>query len=155
MAVAIPYLLAAGTALSAYGQYQQGKSAQSLAQYNATLDRRNADTARLQATAEEERFRRQAARQRGEQVGKIAASGVVVNTGSPLLVLADSAREAEMDALNIRYGGELKAQGLEANARSEEFQGKNAKRQGIIGAGSTLLSGAARTYKAYKEYKDQ
>jgi hypothetical protein len=55
------------------------------------------------------------------------------------MVLAESAANAEIDALNTRYTG----------ARQEALyraSGSNARRQGNLMAGTSLLSGAAKLF---------
>lgn len=68
------------------------------------------------------------------QIGKSGATA----SGTPLLVLAESAANAEIDALNTRFGSTLQ-QSLYG------MQGRNAKRAGTIGAGASLLTGYGKT----------
>lgn len=136
-------LMVASSVMSAAGSIQQGNSAKAAAEYNARVAENNAITARQQAAAQEEQHRRLARRQLGQMRAAYGASGVTME-GSPLDILAQSAKDAELDALNIRYGGELKAQGLESEAVLERYRGKSAQRAGYMGAATGLLSGASK-----------
>lgn len=135
----------AGTAMSAIGAIQQGKAASNAAKYNAQLAERNAQIARDQASADEARQRRMAYIRQGALRAGYGASGVSVE-GSPLDILEMSAAQEELDALTIRYRGELGATGYEAQAALDRAQAAGASRQGYLKAGSEILMGGARAY---------
>jgi hypothetical protein len=104
-------LAAAG--ISAYGQIQQGKTADKVAQYNAELAQRNAQIAaqnaeavRFAGTAKEEQSRDEVRQVLARQRALVGASGVTAE-GSPLLVMMESARQGELDALRIRYATDI------------------------------------------------
>lgn len=161
-AAAIP-LMIASTAMQAIGAAQQGKAAQQQAEYDAGVSRRNAKVLEMQAAVEgqqaaraEEKQRREGRKVMGQQAAGLAQAGVGFS-GSALDLTAESARNIEMDALNIRYEGQLKAQGLMADAESQRykaegqiFAGKQAKAASRIGVASALISGGAgiAKYKA-------
>jgi hypothetical protein len=63
-------------------------------------------------------------------------------------VAKQSAQAAELDALTIRYEGDVRTKGLLAQAegdlygaRTARVAGKQAARAGMISAGSSLLTG--------------
>lgn len=143
MAAALPFIQIGAAIIGAIGSVQQGNAAKSAANYNARVAENNATLARQQAAAQEEQHRRLARRQLGQMRAAYGASGVTME-GSPLDILAQSAKDAELDALNIRYGGELKAQGLESEAVLERYRGESAQRAGYMGAATGLLSGASK-----------
>lgn len=154
---------AATAVIAAYGAYQSGKateasyrSQQNAAEYNATIERQNATTARQQAGAREEAQRRQARQILGEQRAALSQSGVGLS-GSAADVYGQSAANAELDALNIRYEGELGARGLLAQSQLTSYEGrvagmnaKSAKRAGKMDAASALLTGGAKSYGYFK-----
>ena len=78
-------------------------------------------------------------------------SGVEIE-GSPLLVMEDTAAQGEMDALAIRWGGDVAAARARSEANLMKMQGRTAGRLGAIQAGTTLLSGAGQTYRDYRTY---
>ena len=151
--MSIPAVMAivsvAGTALSAYGQIQQGKAQQKWGSYNAALAERDAETARLNAEYEAGVQCKETQKLLGRQRALYGKSGVTLE-GSPLLMMAETAAEGELDALMIERGGKTRAQGYRSEAVLSRMKGKAAKRAGYYGAGSTLLTGAARGYSAYK-----
>lgn len=158
------WIAAAGAALSAYSSYQQGKQqeqvykAQSqVEQQNALIEQQNAAAASQAANAREEQHRRQARQILGEQRAAQAQSGVGLG-GSSADIAEQSAINAELDALGIRYEGELerrghlvKSQSYQAQAGVDRFAGKAARRSGNIGAAAGLLSAAASGYGAYSK----
>jgi len=120
------------------------------AQTNATIARNNASGAQRAANANEEASRRKSAYALSQQRAAIGQSGVAFE-GSPLDVLGQSAGNAELDALNIRYQGQLQAtnylnQGLmqEAQAGAAQQSASNAEDAGSLGVATSLLSGAGK-----------
>ena len=143
------------TLLSAFGQYQAGEAYEAAGDYNARILDYNArvleghaEAARQSAAFEEVKQRREARRLKAAQRARYAKGGVVMTEGTPLRVLTETAAEAELDALAIRYAGEVKAKGYEAQAHISEmeadvsrWEGKQRKRAARLGAGRTILSG--------------
>lgn len=141
--MAIPAAILTGTAISAYGSIREGQAVDAASQYNAQVAENNALQAIDQATEEERRHRILARKQLGAMRAGYGASGIEVD-GSALDVLEDSAATAERDALTIRYGGQVRAQGFRNEARLERFRGSNARTQSYLTAASTVLFGAAK-----------
>ena len=140
--VVIAAIAIAGAGVSAYGAIKQGQAAQAAADYNAKVSKQNADIALQQADVQAEQQRRQAKLQLGQMRANYGASGLQLE-GSPMEVLEDSARQAELDNLTIKYNGKLKAMGFNNDATLSQFEGENAKSNSYFQAGGTLLSGAA------------
>lgn len=69
-----------------------------------------------QTGAAENQFRRQSRELLSQQVAAIGESGIGYG-GSSAEVMQQSAIDAELDALNIRYEGELRRQGLKQQAK--------------------------------------
>lgn len=156
----------ATAAVGAYSAVQSGKaaeaqykSAQQAADYNAEIEAQNARVARQQAGAREEAQRRQARQVLGEQRAALSQAGIGL-AGSAADVYGQSAANAELDALNIRYEGELGARGLLAQSALTSYEGKvagmnakSAKKAGYVNAASSLLAGATNAYGAYQSGK--
>lgn len=127
-AAAIPYIGAGVTAASTLFAGKQ----------NARALQLQSIAANQQATADEDATRRRARQILGLQAAAIAESGSGYE-GSAGLLAQQSEREAEMDALNTRYNGRLRALGLlsdsEATARSSSML-----------AGQRLLTGVSDAY---------
>ena len=160
-AIPVGAMLAASAAVSAVGAIQQGMAAaaqgqaqQNAANYNAEIKRQQAALELQQAGAREEQQRRQSRQLLGQQQAALAQAGIGLG-GSALDIEEQSAFLSELDALTIRYEGDLRAKGLLAGAEQSLYEGRaaaaagaNARTASYISAGASLLS-AAGTYKYY------
>lgn len=128
---AAPYIAAAGTVIAANSARQQGKAAAAAADYNA------------QATLAEARSREAAQRAESQRrLGTIRANigkSGATSEGTPLMVLAESAANAEIDALNTDWTAQRQA-------NLYRMSGSNARRQGNLMAGTALLQGAGKIF---------
>lgn len=131
---------AAAAGVSALSALRQGQAARATANYNATVLEQNAQVERQQANAREEQLRRQTAQILGQQRGAFAQAGGGMG-GSALDVATQSGRDAELDALTLRYEGGLRARGLESEAGMERFSGRQASAQSGYSAAGTILGG--------------
>lgn len=147
--IALISLAAASAAMTAVSSIKQGQQAEASAKFNADMQNRNALIARQQAGAEEEKQRRLTYMRQGAANAAYGASGVAME-GSPLDILEQSAAQEELDALNIRYRGEIGAQSAEGQAELSRMRGSAAAQAGMMGAGSAILMGAAKAVSAYK-----
>lgn len=149
-------LIIAGTAMQAIGAIQQGNAARGAANYNAAMLDQNAATERQQAGAREDAQRRRAAQVLGSQRAAFAQSGGGMG-GSAADVMQQSAINAELDALTLRYEGDLRARGMESQAVGERFAGKQAQRQGYMQAVGSILGGVGQyqSYQADKTYREE
>lgn len=151
-------LTVASTAVTAYGQYQQGKAQEAnlkyqadLQEYNAKVAENNAILSRQAAEADADTIDRQRKVALAKQAAGFAAAGVTINEGSTLDVLGDTAAEFEMDRLNRLHQGQLganaatiQAQQDRANAVGLLAQGKQAAAAGRTAALGTILAGGAK-----------
>jgi hypothetical protein len=153
-------------AVSAMGSLVQGQAAKSAANAQAAANEQNAKMADEQArdavrrgAYDELKLRRQMQILQGQQRAMAAASGIEVDTGSPLAIQEASRKEGDQDAAIIRYNAAREAwgHGVQATnyrnaAAAARAQGKNAMTAGIIGAGTGLLSTGAE-YAGYLKGK--
>lgn len=196
-AFAVP-LLVASTAVSAFGAYKQGQAASAaakaqgqanmfqaqsdaealnynagVAESNAVVAENNARAIRDQASAKEQSFLRNVSQLRGKARAAAAQSGAGFE-GSNADVMRQNDILAELDALNIRYGGAMEAYGQERtgmNLRSQaglnrymasralaggaynmnvaNMNADAASKAGLLNAGASILSGATN-YSLYK-----
>lgn len=139
MEAALPAIAAgaaiAGTALSAYGLYQAGKAQEQAYEYNAAVAARR-------GAQEEYEHRLKLEKLMARQRALYAKAGVDMSSGSPLLVLSETAAEGEREALAIRTGAK-------EESSLERFYGEQARRAGAIGAGGTFLTGLGQTGTSY------
>lgn len=117
----------AGVGLSAVGQLKAGRDQAAAFDYNARITEKKTNQAEFDSR---QRLKRLISSQRA----LYAKAGVDLASGSPLLVLAETAAEGEREALSIRSGGR-------SDADLQRIYGRQAGSAGIIGAGSTLLTG--------------
>jgi hypothetical protein len=141
--------MAAGTVVSAVGAVRQGQAAAGAAEYNAKLAEQNAQVAAAQGEAAAEAQSRDSQRNIGRALALYGASGVQTDTGSPSDVLADSARGAALDNLNIKYNAKLRAMGLQAQAGLDRSNAANSSSAGFLNATSSILSGGAKAAGMY------
>jgi hypothetical protein len=146
-----------GTATSVIGTIQQGNAARASANYQASLDERNATLAeqdRVQAIRTADLAasdkRRENRRQLSSMRAAFGSSGFEL-AGSPLEVLSDSAQEMALDERRISYEGEVSGRkkamevlGLRESAQASRAYGTNAKNASTIAALSEGAKGASR-----------
>lgn len=111
----------------AFGAAKAGEAEYEAAKYNA-------ENAQLEATARSNVQRLQAKSQIGSIRAGIAKSGAT-SEGTPIMVLSESAANAEIDAMNTLFSGSREA-------TLQMMQGKAARTAGYIRAGTSLLKGA-------------
>lgn len=147
-AFAVP-LMIAGTAMQAVGAIQQGnaQAAQYQAQaqaneYNARIQRMQAEAAGQQWSAREDAQRSAARRVLGQQLAATAESGVALN-GTASDLFRQSLVNAEQDALNVRYEGELNRIGLLNNAALSDYEAASARKAASAARKAGYLSAAA------------
>lgn len=170
--VSVTGAVISGQQQAAAADYQAKVAAQNqraqadAARYQADIEKSNAITASAQANQAEELQRRRFRALQAEAITGMAQSGTDPTSGSNLLVLNQNSLYSELDALNIRYQGQQKAQGLMAQSELTSFgaginninaetslaagrmASSNALTSGYMSAGANLLAGASNIYKA-------
>lgn len=106
----------------------------------------------FQAYEDEAAQRREATLLQGRQAAAVGQAGIG-SGGTAGTALRQSAVLAELDALNIRYGGQQKSKNLRAQADEELRQGKAGKKAANKLAGAQLLGTVADTYGSYRKIK--
>ena len=124
-------LATVGTGLSALGAIRAGQAGQQAAAFNM-------ESARMEGAMREAAQRQQSQRQLGSIRAGIAKSGARME-GTPLMVLAESAANAEIDALNTRFS-------TGRQMELERMRGTEARRAAYWSAGTSLLAGASRIF---------
>lgn len=153
----IPYIaagVAAMGAMSASKAQEDNAAAQRDAlNYDKAVAENNATNALQVASINEDRTRRQSAGQLGSQRAALAESGIDLTSGTGADLTHDSAVNAEMDALNVRYSGVTQAVAYRNNAKSlgnaaqvADNNRRSAQMNGPLAAGAAALS-------AYGSYK--
>lgn len=124
-------VLIGSTVLDAFGGLAEASNKSAMSKAQAQLAEQNA--ARNEAAA-----RRETARRLGAMKAAFGKSGVQM-AGTPVEVLSETASEGELDALTERWSGQSEASILRRRADDEYTSG-------LIGAGTSLLSGGSKIY---------
>ena len=146
-----------GLGLQMKAAHEQGKALEAQAkseaawqEYNAQIAEREAKQVQEEAAFEERKHRKEAERLKARQRTQLGKAGILP-IGTAELVMKETGRELEIDALRIRRSGQIGARALTAEAQLSRFAGRSAllrgrakKRAGRMGAFATGVSGAAQ-----------
>jgi len=119
----------AGTVVSAMGAKQQADAQAKQADYQAQVARNNEIIAQQQANAARQAGAVEAQTQdyksrqiAGTQKAILGASGVDIESGSPLAIQQSQAELARLDALTVQSNAERKAWGFDVEASNQKAQ---------------------------------
>ncbi len=144
-----------GTGVTVYGQVQQGKAQNTIAQRNAQIQLRDAEIAKQNAEFNARMKEKQDDQRRRAMIAKQGGSGVVAMEGTNLLALAEQEFIDDMNAQLIRRGGQIQAQGLQDQAVLTSASGTAARSAAMTSAGSSLLTGLGQTGLQYTKLDKQ
>lgn len=133
------------TAVSGGTTLASGYQQSQVAEAESDLAKENAKAAAEQASAAEDATRRRNRSILARQRAAIAESGIGFG-GSSETLQQDSAVQAELDALNIRYEGRLRGLGFQTDANVARQRSRNAMAGGALSTAGQLLGGAADVY---------
>lgn len=138
-------------ALSAYGQYQEGRYQANVAKANARVLEANADKIRLETSINEDIKREENRRLMARNFAASVEQGM---TGSQTTVgvLGQQATDLEQNVLNLRYKGLSEAESIDIQAYFKRQESKQRKRQAKLGFYTGLINSgidAAKTYVAF------
>lgn len=134
---------AIGTGMQAYGTYEQGKAESEANKYNANMMRQQAQDAAERGEKDKQKAALQNKQLMGKQMAQLAANGIDLTSDSPLEIFQQTAEWGERDRQEISDNTAREIWGYNSQASLFDSAAKNAKRQGKIGAFSTLLNGSA------------
>lgn len=148
-----------GTFISAISSVAQGVAGQQAANAQAAAYENQAKVKAAQSEQALEKAQMEAAilRERGQKItaaqrAAMGASGVTTDSPTSLNLLADTTYGVESDVSMLKYNAMLEAWGFQTEAEALKTQAKSAKQQGryamlggVLGAGQSLLTGAAMT----------
>lgn len=163
MADPVSWAMIAATAASVGSQviqgvtaYNQGMAEADAAKANAQIAQDNAARARRDADMAEEAQRREARKALGRAAAAASQSGAAgggPGQGSMGAMLTQSSKEAELDALNIRYGGETERTAHLTEAAMFQAERKAAIQRAKGGLASGILGAAAAGLSGYSDYR--
>jgi hypothetical protein len=142
IASAVASVAAAGTA--AYGQVQQGKYQQEIADQNAKYQEDSAALALQRGSYEAGVSRMQTSQQIAEARAAGGGSGIEMTNGSALDAISDARMLNELDVQTIKNNAAREAWGYKVGATATRAQGELDRMSSRYGAASTLLGGAAQ-----------
>ena len=148
---AVPAIVAAeagSTILSGIGEYKQYRNAAREDKYRADVADVNAANTERQTTAAVGQQQQRAGELLGEQRAAIAQSGFG-STGTMVDIARQSGAGAELDAMNIRYEGNIKKQNFETEAEMARWSAKRNRSAANFALGSSLLMAPAKGYLGY------
>ena len=143
--------MAGGSALSAYSTIQGGKDAAEagkIQQQQLNAEAKAEEMAGLEAGG----LKRKEGREiQAQQIAQASVSGGLV--GSNLVIMTETARNVEMDALTIGRNAGTKANALRMQGEWARYEGRMARWQSRIRATSDVLGTAGQSYLMYKSKK--
>ena len=131
-----------GLGIKMAGEIGGAISESEAAAHNAKVAREQAVVTRQQTQEELRTFRVFSRKHLADMRSNMAMSGIEFD-GSFKDVQDAAENEVEMDAAKILYNGELKAQGLENDAKLYDKRQSGAAWGGALGVGGTLASGTS------------
>jgi len=142
-------LMIAATAVTAGSSIMQGMQAKETADANAELARRQGAADQDAAVAQAEKIRKAGQQQAGQANAALAASGVSIGSGTPVLIDEQIYRDSESDAMNTILTGTRQQRSANDQAALLESQGQNAQTAGFLNAGASVLAGGAKVGKGW------
>lgn len=139
-AFAVP-LMAIGTAMSVGSSIMQGQAGKEAAEYNQRLADMQAEATRKAGLREQEQIRDEKRRTLAAQRAGYAAAGIKIDEGSPLEVLAETARQYDLDIQASKYNTRMGIARAQAESKYYGRAASSATTAGILSAGSSLLTG--------------
>lgn len=128
--------------MGAVAAKKQADYGQDIANNNAIISQQKADDALERGEESERRHREQVEALKGQQRSALAANGVVLDDGSALDILADTAEQGELDALTIRHNAQSEATDYLNQAGGFSAQGEMASYEGTANATASIIGGA-------------
>ena len=145
------YLAGAGTAISAYGAYQQGQNQKKIANYTAQANEYQAQDVIQRASISADQQRAKVRQIMGTQTAIMGASGAEVGSGTLGSVLNQTATLGELDARTIENNAMKEAWGYRSQSQLGKVEGEFASQTGTLGAFGSLLTGGAQAYGIYSK----
>ncbi len=149
---AIMGVSAIGTGIQARSQYKAGKATQKMQEVNAVQQEQDAKDRIAEALAQSGENLREGRRATSKQASQYLHGGVLLE-GSPLMVMAETAADFQLESLEAERRGSHEAGLLERGADISRYEGKQARKAGKYGAMGTILQGVSSVGSQYKQMK--
>lgn len=146
---------AVSTTMGVVSSVQSGKAQKAQYEYQAAVDRKNAEIAQSNADMKRQEGIEEARTQRiktlqavGSQQAAMAANGFDATSGTNLDIIEDTSAQGELDALTKQYNKETEALSYETTANNysnqanlDSMAGQNAYKTGMLNAIGTGFKG--------------
>lgn len=142
-------LMAAGTALSVFGQVYSARAQAQAARENALWLEEQANFIALSTERELELAERDQELMIGEQFGAFAKAGVEMS-GSAADTIRETFSRAALELEAVRMNGQMQIREALLKASSERKYARDVQIAGYMKAGATALSGGSDSYAKYK-----
>jgi len=153
MATALAALaMAGGTALSAYSTIQGGKEAAETGKIQQQQLENEAKSEQLAGLDESGLKRKEGRALTASQIAAISASGGGM-VGSNLVLMAESAKNVEMDASIISRNADLRAKSLKQQGAWARYEGQLARRNARMRAFANVAQSAGQAYLMFRKPK--
>ena len=153
---------ATSTAIGVTSSVQAAKAQQAQYDYQAKIDKKNAEIAQSNADMKRQEGIEAARTQRvktlqavGSQQAAMAANGFDATSGTNLDIVEDTAAQGELDALTKQYNKETEALAYDASASNynnqanlDRFAEQNAYKSGMLNAVGNGIKGLGQTASA-------
>lgn len=130
-----------GAGLSAYSTLEGGKEAADMGKLTQEQLNEEAKAAEQAGNYESREKRKEAARAKAGQIAQISANGGLL-TGSNLVLVADTAKEYESDAIVIARNYKMEASRLRIAGSMAAYEGKQIRRASRVRAASDFMKTA-------------
>jgi len=152
-ALVIASVVAAGAA--AYGAYQEGQAKQQAGRAEAQNAEMEASNRQQEGAEARERERTGNFRRMGTLRARLAQSGSLSETGTPLSVLGEHSANLELRIQDAARSSSIQAAGLRHQAAMARWEGDQAAKAGTIKAVATFASGLAQSGSSYTQGVNQ
>lgn len=139
-------------AMQANSQVQSGKAQQQIHNFNASQLIKDAENQRIDAQSNALRIRREGKSLKGTQRALYAHQGVLTSEGSPLEVMAESAAQVEIEALNVERNAQIISMKRETEAAIQVAQGQDARSAGKRAGIATALGSASSIFQSARKF---
>lgn len=150
---AAPYITAVNSGYTSYSQLAAGQAANVEARRSAAQKRAQANAVQVEAQGEARNRRRRAELLASRARAVAGASGAGVGDPTVTDILGDIEAGGEYDAASALYSGDFLAQGLVADARATEREGRALRSAGRLRAAGTAFSTLTSFAEKYGERK--
>jgi translation initiation factor 1 (eIF-1/SUI1) len=141
----------ASTGLSIYGASQQASAAKQAARYNAAIAEAEAKNQELQTAEGIKRQRMNNRAALSELRNRLANSGTITTSGSPLTVQSETAGRMELAIADAARASAIQAESLRAKGRMGLWEADQMTRAARISMFGTAIGGAASAFGTYSQ----